>query len=150
MPSGWAWRSWRGCWQHSRGARRRGRRAPSFAKWRLRRAVEYIDAHLGEPVSLADIASAAGLSRMHFAAQFKSATGLRPHEFLLRRRIERAQEELLSDGASVVDVALSVGFQSQPHFTTIFRRIVGQPPHAWRRSNGFGGFAADAVAGLAG
>jgi AraC-like DNA-binding protein len=109
---------------------------PGLANWRLRRAVEYIDAHLSQPVTLADIASAAGLSRMHFAAQFKSATGLRPHEYLLRRRVERAQEALLSDGASVVDVALSVGFQSQPHFTTIFRRIVGQPPHAWRLSNG--------------
>jgi AraC family transcriptional regulator len=121
-----------------------------LAKWRLRRAVDYIDAHLGEPVSLADIASAAGLSRMHFAAQFKCATGLRPHEYLLRRRIERAQEELLSVGASVVDVALSVGFQSQPHFTTIFRRIVGQPPHAWRRSNGFGGFVSPGTTSLAG
>jgi AraC family transcriptional regulator len=110
---------------------------PKLAKWRLRRAVEYIDAHLDAPIGLADMAFAAGLSRMHFAKQFKSATGLRPHDYLLQRRVERAQEALLNGDASVVDVALSVGFQSQPHFTTIFRRIVGMPPHAWRRSNGW-------------
>jgi AraC-like DNA-binding protein len=107
-----------------------------LAKWRLKRAIEYIEASLAESVSVADIASAAGLTRMHFAAQFKAATGMRPHEYLLRRRIERAQEKLAGTGMSLVDVALSVGFQTQPHFTTVFRRIVGEPPRAWRRSHG--------------
>jgi transcriptional regulator GlxA family with amidase domain len=53
---------------------------------------------LDKPVSLADVASSAGLTRMHFAAQFRAATGLRPHEYLLRRRIERAQEMILGTG----------------------------------------------------
>jgi AraC-like DNA-binding protein len=104
-------------------------------KWRLKRAIDYIEAHLAETVSLADIASSTGLTRMHFAAQFKAATGLRPHEYLLRRRIERAQEMLVGDGMPVVDVALSVGFQTQSHFTTVFTRFVGQPPQAWRHSH---------------
>ena len=73
---------------------------------------------------------------MHFAAQFKAATGLRPHEYLLRRRVERAQEMLAQTDMSVVDVALSVGFQSQSHFTVVFNRFVGHPPHAWRQSQG--------------
>jgi len=103
-------------------------------KWRLKRAIDYIDAHLADPVSLADIASSTGLTRMHFAAQFRGATGVRPHEYLLRRRIERAQEMLLVDGTSVVDVALSVGFQTQAHFTTVFKRFTGQPPRAWREA----------------
>jgi AraC-like DNA-binding protein len=71
---------------------------------------------------------------MHFAAQFRAATGLRPHEYLLRRRIERAQEMLLGTGMAVVDIALSVGFQTQSHFTSVFTRYVGKPPHAWRQS----------------
>ena len=105
-------------------------------KWRLKRAVDYVEARLAEPVSLADVAAAAGLTRMHFAAQFKAATGLRPHEYLLRRRIERAQEMLARNETPLVDIALSVGFQTQSHFTTVFKRLVGQPPRAWRRSYG--------------
>jgi AraC family transcriptional regulator len=107
-----------------------------LARWRLKRAIDHIEARLAEPVSLADLASATGLTRMHFAAQFRAATGLPPHEYLLRRRIERAQEMLVGTGMSVVDVALSVGFQTQSHFTSVFRRFVGQPPRAWRQSHG--------------
>jgi AraC family transcriptional regulator len=107
-----------------------------LARWRLKRAIDYVEAHLDKPVSLADVASSAGLTRMHFAAQFRAATGLRPHEYLLRRRIERAQEMLVGTGMSLVDVALSVGFQTQAHFTSVFKRYAGQPPRAWRESRG--------------
>jgi len=104
-----------------------------LARWRLRRVMEYVEANLAETVSLADLAAAAGLTRMHFAAQFRAATGLPPHEYLLRRRIERAQEMLAEDRESLVDIALSVGFQTQSHFTSVFKRFVGQPPRAWRQ-----------------
>jgi AraC family transcriptional regulator len=104
-----------------------------LARWRLRRVTEYVDENLAESVSLADLAAAAGLTRMHFAAQFRAATGLPPHEYLLRRRIERAQEMLAEDREALVDIALSVGFQTQSHFTSVFKRFVGQPPRAWRQ-----------------
>lgn len=110
------------------------RKVAELAKWRLKRAIEYMEGGLAESVSLADIASAAGLTRMHFAAQFKAAMGLRPHEYLLRRRIERAQEKLAGTNMSLVEVALSVGFQTQSHFTSVFTRMVGQPPRAWREA----------------
>jgi AraC family transcriptional regulator len=119
-----------------RSAPSEGPRVTALPRWRLKRAVDYIEARLDEPISLADLASATGLTRMHFAAQFRAATGLRPHEYLLRRRVERAQEMLLGSGMSVVDIALSVGFQTQSHFTTVFKRFVGQPPLAWRQSQG--------------
>lgn len=114
------------------GSASAGRASAGLPKWRLRRAIDLIEARLGEPVTLADMAAVTGLSRMHFAAQFKASTGLRPHEYLLRRRIERAQEMLLIADLAVVDVALSVGFQTQSHFTTTFARLVGRTPHAWR------------------
>jgi AraC family transcriptional regulator len=107
-----------------------------LARWRLKRAIDYLEAQLDKPVTLADVASSAGLTRMHFAAQFRAATGQRPHEYLLRRRIERAQEMLLGTGMSLVDIALSVGFQTQAHFTSVFKRYSGQPPRAWRESRG--------------
>ena len=107
-----------------------------LARWRLKRAIDYVEAQLDKPVSLADVASSAGLTRMHFAAQFRAATGLRPHEYLLRRRIERAQEMLVGTTMSLVDVALSVGFQTQAHFTSVFKRYAGQPPRAWCEAHG--------------
>lgn len=113
-------------------------KAGKLARWRLKRAIDYVEAHLNNPVSLADVASAAGLTRMHFAAQFRAATGMRPHEYLLRRRIERAQEMLVGTSMPLVDIALSVGFQSQSHFTRVFKRYVGQPPRAWRESRRVG------------
>jgi AraC-like DNA-binding protein len=114
------------------------RKVAQLPQWRLKRAIDYVETRLAGPVHLADVASATGLTRMHFAAQFRVATGLRPHEYLLRRRIERAQEMLVGTNMSVVDVALSVGFQTQSHFTTIFKRIAGQPPQTWRRVHGGG------------
>lgn len=101
-------------------------------KWRLKKVVAYVDENLGESVTLAGMADAAGLSRMHFAAQFRVSTGVRPHEFLLRRRIEKAQALMLETRDSLVAIALDVGFQTQAHFTTVFRRFVGDTPHQWR------------------
>jgi AraC-like DNA-binding protein len=100
---------------------------------RLARVLAYIDANIAEPITLSNLAAAAGLSRMYFARQFRVATGIRPHEYVLRRRIERSQQLLTATSDALVDVALSVGFQTQAHFTTVFRKIVGNTPRQWRR-----------------
>jgi AraC-like DNA-binding protein len=107
----------------------------ALTRWRLKRVVDYVDAHLADPIGLAELAGATGLSRMHFAAQFRAATGLRPHEYLLRRRIERAQTLLSGSRLPLCEVALDVGFKSQAHFTTVFARFVGETPSAWRHRN---------------
>lgn len=101
--------------------------------WRLRLATDYIEANLGEPVRLEDVARAAGLTRMHFAAQFRAATGVRPHDYLLQRRIEHAKVLLMRAETAVVEIALSVGFQNQAHFSTVFKRLTGDSPSIWRR-----------------
>jgi AraC-like DNA-binding protein len=98
----------------------------------MNRVVEFVEARLTENIGLADMARSAGLTRMHFAAQFRRATGLRPHEYLLRRRIEHAQQLLRMPTYSVIDVALCSGFRSQAHFTTVFKRFVGETPACWR------------------
>jgi AraC-like DNA-binding protein len=116
----------------------------ALTRWRLKRVVDYLDAHLADPIGLADLAGATGLSRMHFAAQFRAATGLRPHEYLLRRRIERSQTLLSQSRLPLCEVALDVGFKSQPHFTTVFARFVGETPNAWRQRN-YGLAVADAA-----
>ena len=108
--------------------------ASALPKWRLKRVMEYVNAHLDEALSLADLAAVAGLSRMHFAAQFRAATGYRPHEYLLYQRIERAKSMLSGTDMPLAQVALSVGFQAQPHFSTVFKRIMGESPARWRRA----------------
>ena len=109
------------------------RAVAALPKWRLLRVLKYIDANIGEPIKLANLASAAGLSRMYFAKQFRAATGSRPHDYVLRKRIEHAQQMLAAKPAALVDIALSVGFQTQAHFTTVFKKFVGITPCQWRR-----------------
>jgi AraC-like DNA-binding protein len=111
------------------------RQVRSLQKWRLKRVTEYIDAHMSGHITLSHLASVAGLSRMHFASQFRMATGLRPHEFLLRRRIQRAEELLFHSPMQIIQIALAVGFQSQAHFTTVFKRFTSCTPHQWRNAH---------------
>ena len=115
------------------GGEGRPRRIAPLPDWRLSRVVAYVEANLAEPISLADLAVVAGMSRMYFASQFRAATGLKPHDYVLRKRIERAQHLLSGTSEALVEVALAVGFQTQAHFTTVFKKLVGATPRRWRR-----------------
>jgi AraC-like DNA-binding protein len=108
---------------------------PPLPKWRLKRTLDYIEANIAEPITLPALAKCAGLTRMYFAAQFRVATGFRPHDFVLRRRIERAQDMLLAPKITLTDIAFNTGFQTQSHFTTVFKRLVGQTPNRWREAH---------------
>jgi AraC family transcriptional regulator len=101
--------------------------------WRLKRVTEYIDANLTNPIRLRELARAAGFSRMHFARTFRVSTGLRPHEYVVRRRIDRAKRLLLQSRTPVASVARLSGFNTHAHFTNVFRNLVGSPPAEWRR-----------------
>lgn len=105
-----------------------------LASWRLQRVLDFAEAHLSGAITLADMAKVSGITCMHFAAQFRAKTGMRPHEYVLRMRIERAQNLLLDPEHSLIDIAQACGFRSQPHFTSVFKRFVGAPPQQWRRS----------------
>jgi AraC family transcriptional regulator len=106
---------------------------------RLRRVLDHIEHHLGDGASLGDLAALAGLSPDHFAAQFRRSTGLPPHRYLLQRRIGRARELLATDCMSLAEIGYVLGFPSQAHFTTAFRKQVGTTPGAYRNSHpGYG------------
>ncbi|MET4279418.1 MULTISPECIES: AraC family transcriptional regulator [unclassified Bradyrhizobium] len=113
----------------------RGRHVQGLQKWRLKRVIDYIDAAMSSKINSRDLAAVAGLSRMHFASQFRVATGLRPHEFLLQRRIRRAAELMRDTTMPIIEIALSVGFQTQAHFTTVFKQFTGCTPRNWRFGN---------------
>lgn len=104
----------------------------ALPKWRLRRVEQHIADHFGRCISLAELAHVAGLSRMHFAAQFRTATGYRPREYLLRHRTEHAKTLLATTERPLAEIALAVGFSTQAHFSTVFKRISGESPARWR------------------
>jgi AraC-like DNA-binding protein len=108
------------------------RKSMALPRWRLKRVFEHVEANLGDRLPLTALAKAAGLNRMYFAEQFRAATGLRPHDYVVRRRIRQAQAMLAGTNMPIVDVALSVGFQTQAHFTTVFKRVAGATPRHWR------------------
>jgi AraC-like DNA-binding protein len=107
-------------------------RKTSMPAWRLDRALQYIDANLANPIGLQDIADSAGVTRMHFAAQFRMAMGQSPHEYLRTKRIERSKAYLLERDKAVVDVALACGFRTHAHFGAVFKRQLGMSPNHWR------------------
>ena len=102
---------------------------------RLRRIIEYIEAHLGEDLSLLTLAAEAGMSAAHFARGFKRAMGRSVHQYLMRRRLEWAAALLGGAEQPIVEVALATGFCSQSHLTTTFQRVYGTTPAAYRREH---------------
>ena len=100
---------------------------------RLRAVVEYIEEHLDAGPTLEQMAAVARLSTNYFAWQFKRATGLPPHQFVIRRRVERAKQFLQTGGGfSLAEVAARVGFSDQSHLSQHFKRLVGVTPGQFR------------------
>jgi AraC family transcriptional regulator len=114
------------------GAPEARRAGPGLAPAKLQRVLAFIEQHLAEPMRIERLAAAVHMSPFHFARLFKLATGQAPHGFLTRRRIERAKELLSKETLPLVHVASSVGFQTQGHFTEVFRRHAGMTPRHFR------------------
>jgi AraC family transcriptional regulator len=100
---------------------------------RLQRVLEYMQAHLDQELSLAALASIAQMSPYYFSRLFKQSTGLSPHQYLLRQRIERAKELLAGPRCRTAEVSDALGFPHQSHFTTTFHRWVGTTPRQYRQ-----------------
>jgi len=98
----------------------------------LLRARDLADARYSEPLSVDDLARAAGLSRAHFSREFRSTFGESPHAYLLTRRLERAAALLRSTDHSIATICFAVGLRSVGSFTTSFTRAFGVPPGTYR------------------
>ena len=98
----------------------------------LLRAKDLADARYREPIEIADMAAAAGLSKAHFSREFRRAFGESPHHYLLTRRLERAAALLRMTDWSVAEVCLEIGLLSVGSFTTSFKRAYGQTPTEYR------------------
>jgi AraC family transcriptional regulator len=110
-----------------------GEPAQRLTPQQLSRVIDFIQAHLDQDIPLDALAQQAGFSAYHFARLFRQTTGTSPHQFVLSRRVEHAQQLLGRRDGSLAEIALACGFASQSHFTQVFKRQLGLTPRAYRR-----------------
>jgi AraC family transcriptional regulator len=103
-----------------------------IGKRRVAGVIDFIRANPGANISLLAMAQIAGVSPNHFVLLFTEATGLTPHQYVLRTRIESATIYLKDPALSIADVSRLTGFRTQEHFTKVFRKIVGVTPRDFR------------------
>jgi len=99
----------------------------------LKHATELMMSRLDGSLTIGEVARACGLSPSYFARQFHEATGVHPHQWLLRQRVETAKALMTSSPLSLAQVALAAGFADQSHFTRVFSRITGVTPRTWQQ-----------------
>jgi AraC-like DNA-binding protein len=105
-----------------------------LAPWQESHAKEAMDANLNKEIDIAQLAHECGLSTSRFARAFRQSTGCPPHRWLLQRRIERAQDLLLTSDKNLAEIARVCGFRDQSHLTRAFGQTVGTSPGLWRRA----------------
>jgi len=117
---------------------------------RLRRVTEYIHEHLDQHLTLAHLGAVVFMSPYHFARLFQHSTGLPPHRFVVRARIDHATSLLAAPDLSISQISRVVGFRSPSHFATVFHRIMGVTPSEYRaRQRHDAGAGRGAIAGQA-
>ena len=99
---------------------------------RLRQVFDYIEDNLAGNISLGDLAAVVGLSVSHFKVLFREAVGLSPHQYLIRRRVERAKNLLGEGELSIGQIAIETGFAHQSHLARHMHRMLGASPKAMR------------------
>jgi len=126
--------------RHNGAVPRASARAPrpivpsGLTAWQRRRICAQIDANLGTGIRIKDLAMFLCLSDSHFCRLFRISFGIAPYLYVTRRRIELAQALMLTTPANLSGIALACGMSDQSHLTRVFRRLVGNTPHAWRQS----------------
>ena len=104
----------------------------ALAPYRLRAALEFIESHLADPIGVAEIARAAGMSPFHFSRAFRISTGAPPYAYLLGRRILAAKIRLAQPGGSLATIAAECGFTSPSQFSRMFKGATGLNPSSFR------------------
>ena len=111
-------------------------------RWQVNRLVAYIEENLDRPITSEDLAALTGISAGHFFRTFKATFGQAPFAYIASRRIERAQQMMLTTDHPLCQIALDCGLCDQSHLTRLFRRHVGTTPSEWRREYACGSFEA--------
>lgn len=106
---------------------------PGYRDWRLRRAIDYLDAHLSDDVGLDELTKVVSLSKARIAVLFREGTGEPPHRWLMKRRLARACELLANPSLSITEIAHRCGFASSQHLSIVTRRELAMTPSAYRQ-----------------
>lgn len=109
-------------------------RSSGLSRERLRRVLDYIEAHLSDALTLDELAGVACLSPFHLSRSFRRAMGTGLHRYVVQRRIDRAKQLVLDSDLAITQIAAAVGFESTAAFSTRFRQFVGQSPSSLRRN----------------
>lgn len=109
-------------------------RLSGLSRERLRRVLDYIEAHLAYTLTLDALAGVACLSPFHLSRSFRRAMGVGLHRYVVQRRIDRAKQLVLDSDLAIAEIAAAVGFESAAAFSTRFRQFVGQSPSSLRRN----------------
>lgn len=104
-------------------------------KYKLQQIIDYIYANLDCDIGLIELADLVQMSLSHFSRLFKQSTGYSPHQFVIKCRVERAQELLLKSKLSIGDISYQVGFANQGHLTNHFKRLLGVTPKVVRENS---------------
>jgi AraC family transcriptional regulator len=107
---------------------------PPLPGSRLRRVTDYVQQNLDKDLTLAELAAVVYMSPSHFARLSKCSTSLSPHRFVIRQRIARAEAFLATQESSIAQISRMAGFRTPSHFTTVFRRVLGTTPDAYRKA----------------
>jgi AraC family transcriptional regulator len=105
----------------------------SLSAAQLDRIIDYIETHLSQTIHLYNLAAIGRMSESHFSRSFKQSTGTTPHQYLLKRRVERAKQLLIKSQLSILEIALECGFAHPGHLSRHFKRIVGITPNKFRQ-----------------
>jgi transcriptional regulator GlxA family with amidase domain len=116
------------------GGQKAPQRDPRLARDVLRRAMRFVNDNLDSKLKWDEIAMAVGLDPFTFGRGFKLATGMTPHQYVIRCRLRRAMRLLAREELTLADIALEVGCSCQSHLTTLFRKHLGTTPGAFRMS----------------
>jgi AraC-like DNA-binding protein len=109
-----------------------GRQRINMTPRKLAVAQDFIEANLARNIHLDDVAMTLGMSVRHLCRAFRATTGLTPHQYILRRRLESAKSLILAGGLSLEDVAHATGFADRNHMTATFRKILNATPSEFR------------------
>jgi AraC family transcriptional regulator len=104
-----------------------------LSKQRLQQAIDYMQAHLGEDISVADIAAQICISQYHFARLFKQSTGVTAHAYLIEQRVDKARQLLRQTELTVLDIADQCGFANPSHLAKHFQKHTGLTPRQFRQ-----------------
>jgi AraC family transcriptional regulator len=116
------------------GSQKAPQRDPRLARDVLRRAIRFVNDNLDSKLKWDEIAMAVDLDPFTFGRGFKLATGMTPHQYIIRCRLRRAMRLLAREELTLADIALEVGCSCQSHLTTLFRKHLGTTPGAFRMS----------------